>query len=67
MEYNPKLVEYLKAERALKKRVGPHQGLNDSLKSLQTTLKIDVKKELKKIEKNPELWIKLLKAIDGEN
>ncbi|MEO0122746.1 MAG: hypothetical protein ABIL69_01915 [candidate division WOR-3 bacterium] len=63
-EYNPKLVDYLNAEREMRKRVS--QGLEDSLYVLQKNFKIDLKKELKKIEKNPEAWTKLLKAIDGE-
>lgn len=48
----------------MRKRVS--QGLEDSLYVLQKNFKIDLKKELKKIEKNPEAWTKLLKAIDGE-
>jgi len=66
VDYNPKLVDYLKAERELRKRINQNQGLEDSLSILQKNLKIDVKKELKKIEKNPEAWIKLFKEIDGE-
>lgn len=65
-DFNPKLVEYLKAERELKKNILPQQGLDDSLICLQKRFKIDVNKELKKIQNNPESWIKLLKAIDGE-
>ncbi len=66
VEYHPKLVDYLKAEREMRKHITQSQGLEDSLYVLQKNFKIDVKKELKKIEKNPEAWIKLLKAIDGE-
>ncbi len=65
-EYDPKLVDYFKAERELKKHGIQNQALKDSLISLQKRLKIDLDKELKKLEGNPELWIKLLKAIDNE-
>ncbi|MEO0094570.1 MAG: hypothetical protein ABIL46_04895 [candidate division WOR-3 bacterium] len=65
-DFNPKLVDYLKGERELRKNVSQNQGLDDSLIVLQKRLGIDIKKELKKLEEKPELWIKVLKAIDGE-
>lgn len=59
-------MDYLKKERELRKHIGQNQELEDSLNILQKNLKIDVKKELKKIEKNPEAWIKLFKELDEE-
>jgi hypothetical protein len=65
-QYNPKLVDYFKAERALKKQGIQTQALKDSLNILQKRLNIDLDKELKKLEGNPESWISLLKALDNE-
>lgn len=65
-DFNPVLVDYIRAEREMKKKIPQNQGLDDSLIALQKRLKIDVDKELKKVKNRPELWIKLLKAIDGE-
>ncbi|MEO0185436.1 MAG: hypothetical protein ABIL22_02495 [candidate division WOR-3 bacterium] len=65
-DHNPKLVDYLKAERILKKTIAQNQGLNDSLTVLEKRLGIDAKKELKKLEHKPETWVNLLKALDDE-
>ncbi len=65
-DYNPKLVDYLKAERELRKRIPANQGLADSLVALQKNYRMDVEKELRKLHDKPESWIKLLRAIDGE-
>lgn len=65
-DYNPKLVDYLKAERNLRINIIQEQELNDSLITLQKRFRIDVKEELKKLEKKPEAWVKLLKALDNE-
>ncbi|MGB9720931.1 MAG: hypothetical protein ACPL28_05565 [bacterium] len=65
-DFNPKLVDYLKAERALRKTITQHQGLNDSLNVLEKRLGINAKKELKKLENKPEAWVNLLKALDNE-
>lgn len=64
--YNPKLVDYLKAERELRKNIPQNQGLEDSLVVLKQRFKIDINKEIEKLNGKPELWVKLLKAIDGE-
>ena len=65
-EYNPKLVDYLKAERELRKHINQSDILQDSLQILQKSFKINPEKELKKLENNPDIWVKLLKEIDGE-
>lgn len=62
-DYNPKLVEYLKAEKDLRSRVNQEQGLSDSIKILQKEYNIDLEKELSKFKDNPEAWVKLLKEL----
>ncbi|MGQ9465068.1 MAG: hypothetical protein ACUVQ3_01410 [bacterium] len=64
-DFNPKLVDYLKAERELRKKIEQNQGLEDSLAVLQKRFQIDANKEIAKIKNKPELWVKLLKAIDS--
>jgi len=65
-DYNPQLVDYLKAEKDLKKRVSKEQGLSDSIKVLQKKYRIDLEKELSKLKDNPKAWLKLLKELKGE-
>ncbi|MEO0162377.1 MAG: hypothetical protein ABIL39_09370 [candidate division WOR-3 bacterium] len=65
-DINPKLLEYFKTEKELRKNINSEKELNDSLSALKTRLKIDPDKELKRFASKPELWLKFLKAIDGE-
>ncbi len=65
-DYKPKLVEYLKAEKELRKRVSEEQGLNDSLTILQQKYDINLEKEISKFTDNPETWLKLLKELKIE-
>lgn len=64
--YNPRLVEYLKAERDLRKRVSEEQGLEDSLRVLQKKYRINVDKELTKLKSNPDAWQHLIKELRNE-
>lgn len=62
--YHLKIVEYLKAERDLRKRVSEEYGLADSIKILQKKYHLNLDKELAKIKDNPEAWIRLLKELE---
>jgi len=62
-DYNPKLVDYIKAEKELRSRITEEKGLSDSIKILQQKHNIDLEKELSKLADNPENWIKLLKDL----
>jgi len=62
-DYNPNLVEYIKAEKELRSRITAEQGLSDSIKILQQKHNIDLEEELSKLSDNPEDWIKLLKDL----
>ncbi len=64
--YNPKLVEYLKAEKELRQRVAPANGLDDSIKVLQKKYPFNLQKEIAMLQQNPELWIKLIKELKSE-
>lgn len=65
-DINPKFVEYLKAEKNLRKRVSEEQGLEDSIKVLQQKYNIDSEKELSKLKNNPKNWIELIKKLKIE-
>lgn len=65
-KYSQKLVEYLKAEKELRKRVTEEQGLSDSIKVLQQKYDIDLDKELSRLRDNPEAWIELFEELKGE-
>ncbi len=61
--YNPKLIEYLKAERELRSKIAPEEGLSDSIVNLQKRYRINPDKELKKLKENPDAWLKLCKEL----
>jgi hypothetical protein len=65
-KYNPRLLEYLQAEKDLRTRITEDQGLNDSLHVLQQHYKINKEEELSKLKKNPEAWLQLIKDINSE-
>ena len=65
-EYNPRLVEYLKAEQDLRKRVSEEQGLEDSIKVLQKKYNINLERELSKLNDDPEAWLELIKELKSE-
>jgi hypothetical protein len=65
-EYNPRLVEYLRAEQDLRKRVSEEQGLEDSIKVLQRKYNVNLERELSKLNDNPEAWLELIKELKGE-
>lgn len=65
-DYNPGLIEYLRAEKDLRLRVNEPQGLNDSIKVLQQKYHIDSGKELARLKDNPDRWLKLIKALSIE-
>uniref|UniRef100_A0A7C4XMZ1 Lipoprotein n=1 Tax=candidate division WOR-3 bacterium TaxID=2052148 RepID=A0A7C4XMZ1_UNCW3 len=65
-DYNSKLAEYIKRERELRKSITNNQELEDSLKALRKRFGIDLKKELKKLDRKPEIWVRLLNDIDGK-
>jgi hypothetical protein len=62
-DYNPKLIEYIEAEKELRSRITEEQGLSDSIKILQQKHNIDLEEELSKLSDNPEEWIKLFKDL----
>jgi len=58
-----KFAQYLREEQALRKRLARSPELKDSIQALQKRYQIDREKELKKLKKQPELWLKLLKGL----
>ncbi|MCX7995485.1 MAG: hypothetical protein N3A65_06930 [candidate division WOR-3 bacterium] len=65
-DINPRLVDYIKAERELRKKISQDKGLEDSLTAMKKRLKLNKDKELKQLEDRPDLWVKFLNMIDGE-
>ena len=65
-DYNPKLIEYIEAEKELRSKISEEQGLSDSIKILQQKHNIDLEEELSKLSDNPENWIKLIKDLKIE-
>uniref|UniRef100_A0A7C4XEL0 Uncharacterized protein n=1 Tax=candidate division WOR-3 bacterium TaxID=2052148 RepID=A0A7C4XEL0_UNCW3 len=65
--YSPRLPEYIKAEKELRKDITPEQGLDDSIANLQKKYRIELKRELEKLKNNPESWLRLIKELtDGK-
>lgn len=64
--YNPHLVEYLRAEMELRKRVSIEQGLEDSINVLQKKYRIDLKKEFARLSDQPQAWYRLIKELRSE-
>jgi len=62
-DYNPRLIEYLRAEKDLRQRMNETQGLSDSIKILQQRYHIDCEKELDRLKDNPDSWLKLIEAL----
>jgi len=64
--YNPRLPEYLRAERDLRQRVNEEDGLTDSIKVLQQRYKINLEKEFSRMQSHPKAWLKLLEELKIE-
>ncbi len=60
------LAAYLMEERELRRRVSENEGLNDSIANLQQRYKIDIEKEISKLNDNPEVWLRLLEELSIE-
>jgi hypothetical protein len=65
-DYNPRLVDYLKAAKDLSARVTQENGLDDSTRVLQKKYKIDLEKELTRLHDNPQAWLTLFEEMHGE-
>ncbi len=63
---NPHLVEYLREERRLRKRIDEKEGLSDSIAILQQRYNIDIEKEISKLNDNPDAWLELLEELKIE-
>jgi hypothetical protein len=64
--YDPRFVDYLQEEKALRSRVPASYGLADSIALLRKEYDIDVDEELEILSEYPEEWIRLLKEIRRE-
>jgi hypothetical protein len=58
--YSPKLPVYLKAEKALRSRVTPEQGLEDSIDMLAAKFNIRTDRELARLRNDPQSWVRLI-------
>ena len=65
-DYNPKLIEYLRAEKDLRNRISDKQILSDSINVLQKRYHIDPELELSKLKDNPDAWLKLVRELKIE-
>lgn len=63
---NPHLVEYLREERKLRRRINENEGLSDSISLLQQRYNIDIEKEISKLNDNPDRWLELLEELKIE-
>ncbi|HEX7320753.1 MAG TPA: hypothetical protein VF399_10420 [bacterium] len=63
--YNPKLPAYLKAEKELRSRVTPEQGLKDSIDMLAAKFNINPEREVVRFKSSPQSWVRLLNDIQG--
>ena len=60
---SPRLVNYLKAEKALRIRVSPAEYQADSLKHLRQEYRIDPEHEIARLRGSPEAWGKLFMEL----
>ena len=63
--YNPRLPAYLKAEKELRSRVTPEQGLKDSINLLAAKFNIDPEREVARLKYDPQSWVRLINEIQG--
>jgi hypothetical protein len=64
--HNPHLVEYLREERKLRRRINENEGLSDSISLLQQKYNIDIEKEISKLNNSPDRWLELLEELKIE-
>lgn len=65
-DYNPKLIEYLRAEKDLRNKISDKQILSDSINVLQKRYHLDPELELSKLKDNPDAWLKLVRELKIE-
>ena len=63
---NDKLIEYLKAEKALRDRIGQVPGIEDSVKILSKKHGIDLTESYADLVRKPEAWIEILQELKNE-
>lgn len=60
------LIEYIKAERDLRSRIGQIHGIEDSVKVLSEKHGIDLSKSYNDLIDHPEAWVDILQALKNE-
>ena len=61
------LVEYIKAEKALRGRIGQEPWIEDSVRALSKKYGLDLNKTLAELADEPEVWLELLQELkDGK-
>jgi hypothetical protein len=61
------LVEYIKAEKALRDRIGQEPWIEDSVRALSKRYGLDLNKTLAELTDEPEVWLELLQELkDGK-
>jgi hypothetical protein len=63
---NDKLIEYIKAEKALRDRIGEVPGIEDSVKILSEKHGIDLTKSYADLARKPEAWVEILQVLKNE-
>jgi len=58
-----KLVEYIKAEKALRDRIGLVPGIEDSVKMLGKEHGIDLTASYAELTRKPQAWIEILQEL----
>ncbi|MGB3341965.1 MAG: hypothetical protein WBB37_10850 [bacterium] len=63
---NDKLIEYIKAEKALRYRIGQVPGIEDSVKMLSKKHGIDLTESYADLVRKPEAWVEILQELKNE-
>ncbi|MGB3478881.1 MAG: hypothetical protein WBB67_06955 [bacterium] len=57
------LVEYIKAEKALRSRIGQEPWIEDSVRALSKRYGLDLNKTLAELADEPEVWLEVLQEL----
>ena len=64
---NERFIAFLKEEQRMRDRIQHPYVLRDSLEALEKRFRIDKDAELEYLEKHPDLWVEVLKALRNEH
>lgn len=61
-----RLIEYIKAEKALRSRIGQVRGIEDSVKILSKDYGISLREYYIDLVDHPEAWVEIIQALKNE-